>query len=511
MAGEQIRLGPFVDGLNTFSDPTAITDTSLAEVVNFELDLDGSLVNRPPIAMHNNGIVFTGSTAKVTKLLGWYVDSAGSYRLIATDTIGVTSWFDGANWNQITQRAVTAVVQYRDDLWLIVDPDAAYNGGKWNPSTGFVEDVNIPKGQAIIQHKDRLWVAPGKKATSNGTRLYMSVIVSAAVSWPVSKVFINIGAGDGQNIVDIVVYNQDVLIFKTNSTYRFSFSSDPAIGTVTKISATIGASDTGCFAEYENMLYILFKNVVYMFANYNFEKLNSNVPLDTDNPSTNLISSSSISVWADRVIVQYYSSTYVYSIKTRTWSIWRSKNPDLQFMGKFWTDPMARDDLPSAYLASTERNKTKVFRVVDAITSASEEMECTFRTKNYDYQSAANAKRLFRWGIDVIANIALTAETLPVIATKEVTWGELETYNWEDLLTWGSPLEVTPNKVEVIPVQGNAFGRKYVQVKNQGGRFRQIAFRVTGTTNGDTATAPLRIFNIATIVKDAAKVSKQIS
>ena len=43
-----VQLGPFMKGLNTFSDPSAVPDDGLAELLNMELDLDGSLVSRPP-------------------------------------------------------------------------------------------------------------------------------------------------------------------------------------------------------------------------------------------------------------------------------------------------------------------------------------------------------------------------------------------------------------------------------------------------------------------------------
>jgi hypothetical protein len=49
MPGAPIQVGPFIGGLNTFSDATAIADNELTVCENFELDLDGSLKSRPPI------------------------------------------------------------------------------------------------------------------------------------------------------------------------------------------------------------------------------------------------------------------------------------------------------------------------------------------------------------------------------------------------------------------------------------------------------------------------------
>ena len=48
MPGDALQIGPFVGGLNTFSDPSAVADNELVVCDNFELDLDGSLKSRPP-------------------------------------------------------------------------------------------------------------------------------------------------------------------------------------------------------------------------------------------------------------------------------------------------------------------------------------------------------------------------------------------------------------------------------------------------------------------------------
>lgn len=512
MPSEEIRLGPFVAGLDTYSDPTAISDTALASVINFEMDGDtGSLVNRPPISTFNAGVPGATTGNGGTKLLGYFSAPGNVFRLIASNRKDATYWFDGSTWTKIADINATAIVQYRDDLWLITGPNDPLNGGKWNPGSGFTTDVNIPHGAAIIAHKDRLWVIPGKAAMTGGTRLYMSVIVSAAVSWPVSKVIIDIGAGDGQNIVDVVMYINDLVIFKERSTYRFSYSSDPATGSVSRISATIGAMDTGCFAEYENQLYVLHNNKVFLFANYNYSQVNSNVPLRASDPSAVLHENASLSIWAERIFVEYYDATFVFSIKTQTWTMWDCADPSRKFLGRFLPFPGALPDMPTAYVTSVSRNTGTIYRVIDAITDATEDMTCTIETKNYDYQSASKFKRLFWWGVDVIANVSLRVEARPVVFARTVTWGEARAYTWGQLKTWGRLLDTDINVWEVIPVEGSAYGRKYVKATPVSLRFRQISFKVSGETKGDTTTAPLRIFNLTTFVKDKQQVSKKIS
>lgn len=509
MAIEDIRLGPFVGGLNTASDPTAIGDTELAELVNFEMDDVGALVNRPPI---ESVVTFSLPANGGTEILGYYFEPGGVARLIATDRVSNTYWFNGNTWTLLAARAFSAMVQYRDELWLITPSGSAQTGGKWTPSGGFVADANIPQGGAIISHKDRLWVAAGKEALTNGTRLYMSTIVSAAVSWPVSKVFINISAGDGQNIVDIMVYQSDIVIFKERSTYRFSFAADPALGTATRISATIGAANSGCVVEYQTQVFVLYNNKIFEFSSYNFQEINSQVPLRADNPSVTLWRPYGMSAWAGRIIVNYYDYTYVYSLKTRTWSTWKTKHPSLGFMGRFFEIPNGRPDQPSAYLAGVSRNMGGLFRITDAITSVAEEMDCYLVTKNYDYQSPARFKKLQYSVIDMIGNVSLDVETRPVSYTRYLTWDEAALRTWDEAseFTWDRPTDASNDVKETLLIEGAAYGRKVVKT-SKALRFRQLAFKVGGKTFGDTSTAPLRIFSITTFVGDKERVVAKVS
>lgn len=516
MAGEEIRLGPFVGGLNTYSDPTAISDTSLAEAVNFEMDEDGAYVNRPPFFDFGGaaGPIIPNGTSQNSgfEILGYYSSPGGAHRLIATNNVDGTYWFDGTRWTSITNRVISAITQYREDLWMIC-PQGGGVGGKWSPSSGFTEVPNIPRGDAIISHKDRLWVAAGKSATSNGSRLFMSTIVSAAVNWPASPgVFFDVNPGDGQNAVDIVVYNSDIVVFKERSTYRFSYASDPSTGTLSKISSTIGIADKNCFAEYENSVYLLHSNKVYMFVNYNFEELNSKVPLRANERTEQLWQPYSLSIWADRLIVQYYDEMFVYKLKTRTWSMWQSKNEYLKYIGKFWHDPASPSDRPSAYLTSSRRAVNRIFQITDGVSNVAEDMDCHVTTKNYDYNTSSRFKRLFWWGVDIVANVSIRCELLPVFYGQRRTWEFMSQFTWGEATgTWAEPAPASrPDYTYAVPVGGLSFGRKFVKLP-QAIRFRQLAFRVSGTTKGDIETAPLKLFSITTFVKDKQKMVKKIS
>ena len=55
MSGTPVKIGPFTNGLNILNEPTTIADTECVELLNFDVDLDGSIVSRPPIIAIANG------------------------------------------------------------------------------------------------------------------------------------------------------------------------------------------------------------------------------------------------------------------------------------------------------------------------------------------------------------------------------------------------------------------------------------------------------------------------
>jgi hypothetical protein len=95
----------------------------------------------------------------------------------------------------------------------------------------------MPEGEVIVAFKGRLWVAEGKNSTNQGTRLYRSRTLADPSLWQVTNDFVDIGTGDGQNIVQLVVYFNSLLIFRTNSVYGLQYTSDPAAAVVSSYSA----------------------------------------------------------------------------------------------------------------------------------------------------------------------------------------------------------------------------------------------------------------------------------
>lgn len=425
MPVEQIRLGPFIGGLNTFSDPTSIADNEVSELVNLELDLDGSLRSRPPIVQLSGEV--PDSEGFGIDVLGFYEANGGAKYLIASNRNNATYYWNGATWVLITNTfAASAMTQARDKAWLVAPPGSTNPGGSWDPTAGFIADANMPKGGCAVAHKDRVWIGPGKDAPTNGARLYTSTITSSTITWPSTPVYLNIGAGDGENIVELAVYYDSIIIFKQGSTWSFTFSGDPATGETRKQSDNIGVNAKGCVATFQNQIYVVFDNKVYEFSNYNFNELNKKVPLKSNSPDATLPEYVSASYWSDRIFVQFYEKTYVYSLKVGTWSEWDTSLID--YMGRFWLIPDQQGERPVAYTYRTSRTGFHgLYRVIDSVGIETEPMLCRVKTKNYDYGSPANFKALKNWGVNVISKIGINAKAEPIVyANQNVTWDRLK-------------------------------------------------------------------------------------
>ena len=502
MPGQPTRLGPFNGGLNSLSDPTAVSDSELVDVVNFELDLDGSLTSRPPITVEGA----TPGTESMY-LLGYYIATNGTYYLLGST--GTSTYYYTGAWTLLTNTfAAVAFTQYADKAWLLAGPASANPGGSWSPSAGFVAVAAMPKGSSIISHKSRLWVSPGKSATSNGSQLRFSSVTDPT-AWDAAKDFLNVNAGDGQNITDIAVVNNNIMVFKNDSTFVFSYDSGPDKGNVNKISATQGASDVNCVVQYENTVLVYHEGNVYEIINYNFSRISTKVPFTVDNTVPQQFGTSvAMSLFSDRLIVRHFDRVYVFNLRTRTWSRWQSD----RIFAYFVTEPKNNliTDIPSAYACPAIEDDPRLFKIQDDfINGNSEDMTCTFRTKNYDYQISSNFKKLYWWGADVMAQGEVNVVANPIVFSFAVTWDQLDLVTWDDLETWDQPLSALPVVTTSVDALG-AGNRKFLKFM-KALRFRQIFFTLSIENDGTPATAPCKVFNLTTFIQTKQGASKEIS
>lgn len=522
MPGQPIQVGPFIGGLNTFSDATAIADNELVTCQNFDLDLDGSLVSRPPFADYaiNFPLGVTGNML----LLGYYYAANGTPYLLASDGLTSTYFFNGTTWTLITNKlAAAAMVQFNGQAWMTAPLGSSQNGGYWMPSgmvgavDGYVQDANMPKGEVLVAHKFRLWVAAGKNATSNGTRLYRSEVLGIVPFWKVSPDFIDVGAGDGQNIVSMAVNYNTLLIFRTRSVFAFNFTTDPGQGSQSLVVPGVGLSDKAALVQFESFIYWMYDDRAYEFSNSRATQINQKVPFRSGN-ETGIYLPFAVSEFNRRIIFSYYDVMYVFGLKTRTWTTWKSIYGGIGKVIKRETGDDAVQAIAHSSVGVTlgGTRVAKTLQITDALTTDTESMECIVQTKNFNYEASSVYKRLFWWGIDATFRGLVKGYANPITYNYAVTWGTLRTkgVTWGQLrqggYTWSQPQTDTLVIETERTTAGTSTSRKFIKFLKSL-RFRQINYRLVFATDGSRNTAPVRLFSLMTYVKAKERVSKTVT
>lgn len=518
MPGEAIQIGPFTGGLNTFSDPTAIADNEVAVCENFELDLDGSLKSRPPIVYRNINMPLGASGNP--NIVGYFYGPGNVPYLIASDSLSKTYYFNGSTWVLITNTfAATSMAQFDNKAWLLAPYGSTNPGGYWEPVGGFVAQPEMPRGDTIVAHKFRLWVAGGRDALSNATTMYYSNRLDVTPFWPTfssTTNVIKVGSGDGQAIVRIAVYYNSLIIFRTNSIYSYQFLNDPGAGTISLLVPNIGLSDKKSLVAYENYLYFIYDDKAYEFINNRAQQLNTKVPfLAGTRTGIDESQARAVSLFNNRIIFSYFNYMYVFGLRTRTWTIWKSTahGPIGEFFAAITDDEFENAvTFSSAIVPAGGSRVAKTLHISDVFNTDTENFVCTVQTKNYNYQSSSAYKRLFWWGVDAIFRGEVRAFAVPITYNQTITWTQLSGSIWSDLLAnlWEQPATPTISIETVRDTAGVSAIRKFVKFL-KALRFRQIHFRLEFDTDGSQNTGPVRLFSLMTYVRSHQRVSKTIT
>lgn len=515
--GEALRFGPFVGGLNTASDPTAVADAELTECINFELDIDGSLVQRPPFVevanpAHNH-LTIIGSA-----LIG------GVSYIVGSGPDG-TYGFDGTTWFTIKAGLQAKVaLQYRNLIYVVAIEASAQTGGYYKPGTGWTADASMPRGEAAVIHKTRMFIVPGVDATTNSSRLQFSDVITAdLLTWTGTNI-IDVSPGDGQNLIDLVIYNDNLVLFKQDSTYVLAYDLQPTDAILRNINTTIGATSRYCVRLYENSIFVYHEGKVFEIVNYDFAQINIKVPFDFDGTTpaaTTRADQVFLSVVGDRLILRYYNRIYMFGLKTRVWTRWLSTDDILHNFGPLVAFPSnPTQSTNTKYYAGSSLNESASLIYFtdgrDSVTrektlAANVDILSTIVTKNYDMADSHHFKKLMWWGADILTNQNIQGFANPVVTDFKVYWSDLSTKYWHDLIanTWYSPLSA-PATVETDVTVTTAVSRKFVKFKKTL-RFRQINYKLILRGDGSTATGPCRVFTLTAIIASKQTVSKQVS
>lgn len=512
MPGQELRLGPFVGGLNLFSDPSAVADTELVSCINFEVGLDGSLASRPPITVHQATPPSATSNMKVLLL----ANLNSSTYLIGSNGQGIYQSTGGV-WTLISSTIqCDAAIQYNNKVWFFPRIGTT-TGGTWDGTTFTSLGTTLPPASAAIIHKERAWIVPGVNATSNTSRLQYSLTADPA-SWNTGDAtFIDVSPGDGKKLIDLVVYQDNLVLFKEDSTYAFAFDSVPSASTMRKTNGVIGASGYSCVILFENSIFVFHRNAIYEIVNYQWTKINIKVPPVYDNsiPSGTYTLPYMLTLFGERLLFRYYKKIYAFGIRTRTWTEFQFSTTN----NEQWVGPLVRwpsssggiYNLDVYYGGSVVSNDIRTFKLqngYDSSTTESQTITCSMQTKNFDsaygrryriFSFGQRYKKMHWWGAIVLTSQAVTGIVTPIVTNFSVTWGQIKTYTWAQLNTWAQPLTAVPSISQTWSSPGS-LAQHFVKFPKSL-RYRQVNFQIIMTTNGTLSTGPVRLFGIINVME----------
>ncbi len=526
-------LRDFSGGLNNFWDASVIAENEVPFLKNLEFTPRGALTSRPPIWIEPADSFPEADTH--FDLLGFYVAEDGDRFAVYSSPTKTYIYDLNTTWTQIWTHKAVDFVQYQGYIIMCRTngagaywgPNGAqvWNGTAWVTGNPTETIATLPAAGGLELHQERLF-AFGPRGTATQSIMYWSNITGEVDGqpqkdwryWDVATSFASVNSGDGQWITGLVAGYNDLTVFRNDSTYRYTFSSLPELGTMAKIQEGIGAENQRCIVRYENAIFVLSADQVFSYYNGIFTSLNDQkVRFENAIDPSTLQVPYALSVLGARLIVFYSGSIYVLQMKTGTWSTWETETGFAYSM----TVPSPADTIDKAQEAWVVSNlmTSDIYRICDHYHDGdgSEEFTCLIRTKIYDFDAPNEWKRLYWWGTEVSVNSIVVARAFPVElnTTVSTNWDVLENTTWdamEDAIDgWDQPNPTLFSVQTTVDAAVSLRPQRSNLKLDHSLRFRRIYFEVEFSTDGSIGTAPAQIFNITPMIGMKAQISERIS
>lgn len=548
---QELKIGPFSGGINSHADKSAIADAEMVDCVNFDIDLDGSLVSRPPWQLLEFQSIGSSTTANnsfcYNNILGtMYYNGVRIvvYQIVSINTVVASSvyyyYFDGPNAGaSVIQTALPSVrwskiVQYDNVIYFIPLPDATGGGASVNLDTGAVILIaGMPGGNEALVYKFSLFIGGGK--STNHSRIFYSALADFT-TWPGAN-FFDIAPGDGDTVQDFIIYQDNILIAKDTGTYVLTYDASPLQAIVRVVSNYVGVKGPNCLVAYENSIFFAVYTEVYEMVNYDFTRVSTKVPFQMDKTFSNPYGFSS-TVWnhpvwmsnvTDRLVCRFYNTIYVYHLRLRSWTRYTSADANISNIGPIYeverNTTASNSENFRTFVASTSLNYTmdasgfpdgsggfnrfaKLFVMEDRYENTYQEngnfipapvdISSSMVSKIYDIGVSHRFKRLMHWGVDLISARDVTGTLFPFSVAYSNTWAQLATYKWSQLNTWAYPLTAAPQTVVTNNISSGVL-RRFIRFPKSL-RFRLLQFQVDVVYSGNTTDGPARLYTMTAFI-----------
>ncbi len=512
-------LKDFSGGLNNYWDPSSIAENEVSYLINMEFSPNGALVSRPAISETTLPQIPASGTPLYIDILGYFTPSGGDRYIIAT--AGTKTYrlnLDAVTpaWTELWASKATGYVQYDNKVILC---KATTGGARWAVGDASVTAITtMPALAGLVVYQSRFF-GWGVRGTATDTKVYYSDLTTITTplgvyDWNVDSV-INVGLGDGQSISGILIDYSKIFIFKSASTYAFSFSELPEEGTLSLIQQGIGAENKNCIANYQNGYVVLHDQIVYRFQNGQFSPLNAQrVNFKPFNSAYQ--KDFTVSVFGDRAIIWFSGSIYALNLLTGTWAQWESTTEIAHiFQTPQKSSTIKQHETAYAITGSNTTSKWKLYQMDNSpvTTNAAEVFTCKLRTRIYDFDTPAEWKRLYWWAADVAADGVITATVTAIAASSNVrSWDQISTSTWDVLstLTWDKLLSEDPYVTTERTIDEGAPQRALLKLEHSI-RFRRAYFEVYFSCDGTAETSPAQIFSITPMIGVKAKLTKGVA
>jgi hypothetical protein len=517
MPATPTALAPWPGGENTLREAAGIADNEVSLAQNLEFTTDGTAVSRPAIVNDSAGPA--GLTGALVPL-GYFVAADGTTSLVVADAANSYLYNLATKaWTTIWAFPASGFVQYLNNAVMISE---SVSGGYWEAGA-FTATTTMPLGSQIVFYQDRFW-AFGPKGTANQNTVWFSDLTvisppSTIYNWTVATNFFIVGPGDGQWISAMRADPSALLIFRNLSTWSFQFPSSPALGTLRRLSSTIGTDAVFSVVPYENYYFVLNQGYLYQFINYQYYPLNTK----KEQLSRSALPNGQrldfrLGVLGGRVLVWFLGTMYAFNVITGSWSRWVSPTTQLAHLIQAPPDP-TRGDGRVSYGVTGENDAAKagLFRVQEdqLAVGSGESFDVILRTKSYAFQQASEYKRMTYWTVEVTSADGVTGNLYPeALGSAGATWDQLSLQTWDQLSTgtWDNPLVIPVTITDMATFPSLApIGITAKMTLSGYGRFLRMQFEIRKTIDGTTATAPFRIRSLTAYLLLKARTSKKVS
>jgi hypothetical protein len=547
---QELKIGPFSGGINSHADKSAIADAEMVDCINFDIDLDGSLVARPPFTLMYSTQLTSGavdtSSFSYAFILGTYTYNnarAVVFQLVNSESTTAASvytyYLDGPSAGTAVAQAGlpfvrwSKILRYENTIYYIPRADAGGGGASVDLTTNIATAIaGMPGGNQAIIYKFSMFIGGGK--STNRSRVFYSALANFT-SWPGAN-FFDIAPGDGDSVQDFLIYQDNILIAKETGTYVLAYDASPLQAVVRLVSNYIGVKGPNCLVAYENSVFFATYTEVYEMVNYDFTRVSTKIPFQMDK-TIDTTYGFNVAIWqnpvwmsnvTDRLICRFYNTIYVYHLRLRSWTRWDSNDPNISYMGPIFeterNTAVTNSQNFRTYVSSTSLNYTmdsqgfgavgfysryaKLFKFEDRyegtytengnIFPVAVDIQSTLITKVFDIGVSHRFKRLMHWGADVITSRSITGTLYPFSVSYFNTWAQLSTYKWSQLNTWAYPLTAAPQTVVTNNITSGVI-RRFIRFPKSL-RFRLLQFQIDMVYSGNTTDGPDRLYTLTAFI-----------